>query len=57
MTPGFTGADLANLCNEAVLIAARNDQTMVDMEHLEAAVDRIMCGLAKKTIVSIICLS
>ncbi|KAG6681394.1 hypothetical protein I3842_13G090500 [Carya illinoinensis] len=48
LTPGFAGADIANVCNEAALIAARKEGTQVTMEHFEAAVDRIIGGLEKK---------
>ncbi|KAL3620097.1 ATP-dependent zinc metalloprotease FTSH 8, mitochondrial [Castilleja foliolosa] len=48
LTPGFAGADIANVCNEAALIAARRDQTLVNMEHFNAAIDRIIGGLEKK---------
>ncbi|GMI97122.1 FTSH protease 10 [Hibiscus trionum] len=48
LTPGFAGADIANVCNEAALIAARNDGAQVTMEHFEAAIDRIIGGLEKK---------
>ncbi|XP_021894504.1 ATP-dependent zinc metalloprotease FTSH 10, mitochondrial-like [Carica papaya] len=48
LTPGFAGADIANVCNEAALIAARNEGTEVKMEHFEAAIDRIIGGLEKK---------
>ncbi|MDQ3050015.1 MAG: ATP-dependent zinc metalloprotease FtsH [Bacteroidota bacterium] len=47
-TPGFSGADLANLCNEAALIAARRNKTMVDKQDFLDAVDRIIGGLEKK---------
>ncbi len=47
-TPGFVGADLANLLNEAALLAARKDKTQVGMEELDAAVDRVIAGLEKK---------
>ncbi|HSL71412.1 MAG TPA: ATP-dependent zinc metalloprotease FtsH [Longimicrobiales bacterium] len=47
-TPGFVGADLANLLNEAALLAARKDQTQVTMTDIDAAVDRIIAGLEKK---------
>jgi len=47
-TPGFSGADLANVVNEAALLAARKDRDAVTMEDLEDAVDRIMGGLEKK---------
>lgn len=48
-TPGFSGADIANVCNEAALIAARHDKKMVEKEDFLAAVDRIVGGLEKKT--------
>ena len=48
-TPGFSGADIANVCNEAALIAARNGKTAVDKDDFLAAVDRIIGGLDKKT--------
>ncbi|KAI5073818.1 hypothetical protein GOP47_0011831 [Adiantum capillus-veneris] len=48
LTPGFAGADIANVCNEAALFAARNEQTQICMEHFEAAIDRIIGGLEKK---------
>ncbi|GLT43353.1 hypothetical protein SLA2020_173120 [Shorea laevis] len=48
LTPGFAGADIANVCNEAALIAARSEGTQVTMEHFEAAIDRIIGGLEKK---------
>lgn len=48
-TPGFSGADIANVCNEAALIAARNSAPGVTKDHFLAAVDRIVGGLEKKT--------
>ncbi|KAK7404557.1 hypothetical protein VNO78_05509 [Psophocarpus tetragonolobus] len=48
LTPGFAGADIANVCNEAALIAARSEGTQVTMEHFEAAIDRIIGGLEKR---------
>ena len=48
-TPGFSGADIANVCNEAALIAARNNKPTVGKEDFLAAVDRIIGGLEKKT--------
>ncbi|XP_052176274.1 ATP-dependent zinc metalloprotease FTSH 8, mitochondrial-like isoform X2 [Diospyros lotus] len=48
LTPGFSGADIANVCNEAALIAARNESTEINMEHFEAAIDRVIGGLEKK---------
>jgi len=47
-TPGFSGADIANLCNEAALIAARNNKTAIDKQDFLDAVDRIIGGLEKK---------
>lgn len=47
-TPGFSGADIANVCNEAALIAARRNKTKVDKEDFLSAVDRIIGGLEKK---------
>jgi len=47
-TPGFSGADIANVCNEAALIAARNNKAAVDREDFLDAVDRIIGGLEKK---------
>ena len=48
-TPGFSGADIANVCNEAALIAARHNKKKVSKEDFLAAVDRIIGGLEKKT--------
>lgn len=48
-TPGFSGADIANVCNEAALIAARHDQSKVGKQDFLDAVDRIIGGLEKKT--------
>ncbi|KAK1396811.1 ATP-dependent zinc metalloprotease FTSH 10, mitochondrial [Heracleum sosnowskyi] len=48
LTPGFAGADIANVVNEAALIAARSEETMVTLEHFEGAIDRIIGGLEKK---------
>lgn len=48
-TPGFSGADIANVCNEAALIAARNGKKSVEKDDFLAAVDRIIGGLEKKT--------
>ena len=47
-TPGFSGADIANLCNEAALIAARRNKTAIGKEDFLSAVDRIIGGLEKK---------
>ncbi|KAK2834812.1 hypothetical protein Q7C36_015513 [Tachysurus vachellii] len=48
-TPGFTGADIANVCNEAALIAARYLSKAVSTKHFEQAIDRVIGGLEKKT--------
>ena len=48
-TPGFSGAEIANVCNEAALIAARNNKDLVEKEDFLAAVDRIIGGLEKKS--------
>jgi cell division protease FtsH len=47
-TPGFAGADIANICNEAALIAARKGKQSVEMEDFQDAVDRVIGGLEKK---------
>ncbi len=48
-TPGFTGADLQNLLNEAALLAARHDKTEINMPDLEEAIDKVMAGPEKKS--------
>lgn len=47
-TPGFAGAEIANVCNEAALIAARKNKKQVDMEDFQDAIDRVIGGLEKK---------
>merc|ERR1712223_592631 len=49
LTPGFTGADVANVCNEAALIAARDLAQSIVHKHFEAAIERVVAGLEKKT--------
>ena len=48
-TPGFTGADLQNLLNEAALLAARHDKEKIDMDDLEEAIDKVIAGPEKKS--------
>jgi cell division protease FtsH len=48
-TPGFTGADLANVLNEAALLTARNNKQLVDMAALEESIDRVVAGPERKT--------
>ena len=49
LTPGFTGADIANVCNEAALIAARELGPNIVLKHFEAAIERVVAGMEKKT--------
>merc|ERR1719433_2470527 len=49
LTPGMTGADVANVCNEAALIAARELSESIIHKHFEAAIERVVAGLEKKT--------
>jgi cell division protease FtsH len=51
-TAGFAGADLANLVNEAALLAARRDKSAVDMRDFDEAIDRVIAGLEKKRVMS-----
>src|SRR4029077_14133272 len=51
-TAGFAGADLANLVNEAALLAARTDKIAVEMKDFESAIDRLIAGLEKKRVMS-----
>ena len=48
LTPGFAGADIANICNEAALIAARSEDAQITIQHFEAAIDRVIGGFEKK---------
>lgn len=49
LTPGFSGADIANVCNEAALIAAREASDAVRKIHFEKAIDRVIGGMERKT--------
>ncbi|KAK9499957.1 hypothetical protein O3M35_002889 [Rhynocoris fuscipes] len=49
LTPGFTGADIANVCNEAALIAARDLNNTIILKHFEQAIERVVAGMEKKT--------
>ena len=49
MTPGFSGAEVANLCNEAALIAARKDSKEIVYDHFESAVERVIAGLERRS--------
>lgn len=49
LTSGFSGADIANICNEAALIAARESAASVSLKHFDSAIDRVIAGLEKKT--------
>lgn len=48
-TPGFSGADIANACNEAALIAARRGDAFIEWKHFEQAIERVIAGLEKKS--------
>lgn len=49
LTPGFTGADIANVCNEAALIAARDLNDSIELKHFEQAIERVVAGMEKKS--------
>ncbi|QGN18292.1 mitochondrial respiratory chain complexes assembly protein AFG3 [Kluyveromyces marxianus] len=49
LTPGFAGADIANACNEAALIAARHSDPYIELHHFEQAIERVIAGLEKKS--------
>lgn len=49
LTPGFTGAEIANICNESAIMAARNNQTTINEKNVESGVDRVVGGIEKKT--------
>lgn len=53
LTPGFVGADIANICNEAAIIAARRNKTAVDMLDFETATDRVIGGLESRKIMTL----
>jgi len=50
-TPGFSGADIANICNEAALLAARRDSSIITMYDFEQAKDKVMMGVERKSLV------
>ncbi len=50
-TPGFTGADLANLCNESALLAAREDGNQVTMRHFEESKDKVLMGTERRSMI------
>ena len=52
LTPGFSGADIANLCNEAAIMAARKNKNFVETIDFELASERVIAGLEKKRIIS-----
>ena len=52
LTPGFSGADIANLCNEAAIVAARLDHEFVTPDHFEEATERVLGGLRRKNLVN-----
>jgi AFG3 family protein len=49
LTPGFSGADISNVCNEAALIASRTDCDCITIQHFEEATEKVIAGLEKKT--------
>ena len=52
LTPGFSGAEISNLCNEAAIMAARANKIFVDSHDFEMASERVMAGLEKKKMIS-----
>ena len=52
LTPGFSGADIANLCNEAAIHASRKDKKYVDKDDFEVATERVIAGVEKKSILT-----
>jgi len=53
LTPGFSGAEIANVCNEGAIIAARTDLESVGIKEFESAIERVIGGLEKKTIMTL----
>ena len=52
LTPGFSGAELANICNEAAILAARANKDAIDLPEFEKATERVMAGLEKRNLFS-----
>jgi AFG3 family protein len=52
LTPGFSGADISNICNEAAIIAARTDLDSVGIKEFESAIERVIGGIEKKTVMT-----
>ena len=52
LTPGFSGAEIANICNEAAIVAARNDKNFIDSIDFEMATERIIAGVRKVNLLS-----
>lgn len=52
LTPGFSGAEISNVCNEGAIIAARNNADSVGIKEFESAIERVIGGLEKKTIIT-----
>jgi AFG3 family protein len=52
LTPGFSGAEISNLCNEAAILAARNNKTVISVKDFENAAERVMAGLERKTLIN-----
>lgn len=53
LTPGMSGADISNVCNEAAIVAARRNLESVGLKEFEAAVERVIGGLEKKSLMSV----
>lgn len=52
LTPGFSGAEISNVCNEAAIIAARSDLESVGIKEFEQAIERVIGGIEKKTVMT-----